>query len=142
MFRITAAATVLVLGVLTLPASAANEDSGPRTVLTLPVVRTPTRPAALPLLYVSLAGLQAYDVYSTRTALGRGAYEANPLMGGVAGSTTGLVVAKAVSTAGIIFISERLWKRNRVGAILTVIAANGVMAAVAMNNARVLNQQH
>jgi hypothetical protein len=141
MFRI-AAATLLTLGLSTLPAYAADGDSAPTAVLMLPLVRTPTRPAALPLLYVGLAGLQAYDVYSTRTALGRGASEANPLMGSVAGSTTGLVVAKAASTAGIIFISERLWKKNRVAAILTVAIANGVMAAVAMNNARVLNQQH
>jgi hypothetical protein len=141
MFR-TAAAIILALGLSTLPAYAAGEDSAPRIVLTLPVVRTPTRPAALPLLYAGLVGLQAYDVYSTRTALGRGASEANPLMGGVAGNTAGLVVAKAVSTAGIIFISERLWKKNRVAAILTVAVANGIMAGVAMNNARVLNQQH
>ena len=139
MFRIAAAATILVLGVSTLPARAADGDGAPRTVLTLPIVKTPARPVALPLLYVSLAGLQAYDVYSTRTALGRGAVEANPLMGGVAGSTTGLVVAKAVSTAGTILLAERLWKKNRVAAILTVVVANGVMAAVAMNNARTLN---
>jgi hypothetical protein len=138
MFRI-AAATILTLSLSALPASAADGDSTPTIRLTLPVVTTPTRPAALPLLYVSLAGLQAYDVYSTRTALSRGGYEANPLMGGVANSTTGLVVVKAVSTAGTIFIAERLWKKNRVAAIMTMVVANGVMAAVAMNNARTLN---
>jgi hypothetical protein len=124
MFRI-AAATILVLGLSTLPARAADGET--------------TRPTALPFLYVSLVGLQAYDVYSTRTALGRSAYEANPLMTGVAISTPGLVVAKAASTAGTIYIAERLWKKNRVAAILTVAIANGVMTAVAMNNARTLS---
>ena len=141
MFRI-AVAIIFALSLSTLPAYAADGDGAPTTVPTLPVMRTPTRPAALPLMYASLVGLQAYDVYSTRTALGRGAYEANPIMGGVAGSTTGLVVAKAASTAGIIFIGERLWKKNRVAAVVSVAIANGIVAAIAMNNAHTLNSLH
>ena len=137
----------VVAALFTLPAFAADGDTvastgTPRLTITLPVVTIPAkRPAMLPVLYASLAGLQAYDVYSTHQALALGAREANPLMAGVAGSTTGMVVVKTVSTATTIVLAERLWRKNKVAAILTMVAANGVMAAVAAHNARVVQQQ-
>lgn len=145
MFRLTAASLVLV-GLAALPAHAADGDadsnaSAPKMTMTLPVVAVPEkRPAVLPVLYLSLAGLQAFDVYSTRQALARGAREVNPFMAPVAGNTTGMILMKAVSTATSIVMAERLWHRNKTAAILTMIAANGVMAVVAANNARVLQQ--
>ena len=39
-----------------------------------------------------------------------------------------------------ILIAERMWKTNRVAAVLTMVAANSAMAIVAANNARVLQQ--
>src|SRR5262245_31843582 len=42
--------------------------------------RSPSRPAALPPLYVGLTSLQAFDVYSTLRALKGGAQELNPHM--------------------------------------------------------------
>lgn len=99
------------------------------------------RPAALPALYVSLAALQAFDVYSTRRGLGHGASEANPLTKGVAGSPAMFWTVKAAATAGTILMAERLWKTNKAGAIAVMVLSNGVMAAVAAHNARVLRQR-
>ena len=143
MFRLIAA-TLLVMGLSALPASAAdaadavvNVDT--KIIFTVPDVQ-PHRPAVLPTLYASFVSLQAYDVYSTRRGLSQGAIEANPLMQGVVGSTPGFIAMKAVTTGASIFIAERLWKTNRKAAIITMIVANGVMGAVAANNARVLQQ--
>lgn len=144
MFRLTAAMT-LFLGLTALPARAADGDAdvatnGVKVIITSTAPVNTNRPAALPLLYGSLVGLQAYDVYSTHQGLSRGAQENNPLMQGVVGNSTSAVVAKAASTAVTIAIVERLWKTNKTAAIVTMIVANGVMSAVAVNNARVLHQ--
>ena len=145
MFRLTTASLV-VLALSAVPAHAADGDTGvtvgaPKVVITLPVIETPEkRPAILPVLYVSLAGLQAYDVYSTRQGLLHGAREVNPLMAPVAGDTTGMIVAKTVSSLTTIVMAEHLWHRNRVAAIVTMLAANSVMAIVAAHNASMLQQ--
>ena len=88
---------------------------------------------------MSFAALNVYDGLSTITALKRGAREANPMMGSVAGNPVALLAVKAgVTTASILF-AERLWRQHhRTKAIAMMIAANGVMMAVAANNASVL----
>ena len=146
MFRLTAAMT-LFLGLTALPARAADGDAdatttGVKLVVTAQPPMNTQRPAALPVLYGSLVGLQAYDLYSTHQGLSRGAQENNPLMQGVVGNSTAAIVTKAASTAVTIAIAERLWKTNKTAAIVTMIVANGVMGAVAANNARVLHQIH
>jgi hypothetical protein len=94
----------------------------------------------LPALYVSLSALQAYDVYSTLTAVRSGAVEANPFMKGVVGNPTAFVALKAGVTGASIYYAEKLWKdRKRTEAILLMVASNGLMAYVAQNNARVLS---
>src|SRR5437762_3397263 len=146
MFRVTAAMT-LFLGLTALPALAADGDadatpSGVKLVVTTSTALNTNRPAALPILYGSLVGLQAYDVYSTHQGLSRGAQENNPLMQSVVGNSTTAIISKAASTAVTIAIAERFWKTNKTAAIVTMIVANGVMGAVAANNARVLQQIH
>lgn len=94
------------------------------------------RPAALPLMYVTLGALQGLDVYSTRRALAAGADEANPLMQKPAGSSGAMLAVKALSTAGTIYFVERAWKKNRKGAVVTMAIINGAMAAIAANNLR------
>lgn len=96
------------------------------------------RPSVLPALYVSLAALQAFDAYSTTAGLSRGAQEANPMMQGVAGNKAAFWAVKAGTTAASIWFAERMWKTNRVGAIVTMVAVNGMMASVAARNASVL----
>ena len=100
--------------------------------------RTGRRPSVLPALYVSLAALQAFDGYSTTAGLSRGAQEANPMMRGVVGNSAAFWAVKVGSTAASIWIAERIWKTNRVGAIVTMVAVNGMMASVAARNASVL----
>jgi hypothetical protein len=142
--RITsiAAALVLALTVTVVPAHAADEDAVVVTGRTLPTVQareTATRPTLLPVLYASYAGLQAYDIYSTRQALARGAREVNPLMQGAVQNNTTMIALKASVTAGTILAAERMWKKNnKVGAIAVLVASNSVAAIVAARNARTL----
>jgi uncharacterized membrane protein len=156
MFRTAAAA---ILGTLLLASPVLAAEGSSETPLTTaavtaaasgivappvaPVARTrsvqPERSLVLPALYVSLSALQAYDVYSTLTAVKSGALEANPLMKGVVGNPTAFVALKAGVTGASIYYAERLWKdRKRTQAILLMVASNGFMAYVAQHNAGVL----
>jgi hypothetical protein len=94
------------------------------------------RPAALPALYATLGAMQAFDVYSTSAALKAGAKEANPMAAPFAGNAGSMLGLKAATTAGTIFFAERMWKTNKVGAIVMMIAINGATAAVSMHNMR------
>jgi Domain of unknown function (DUF5658) len=98
------------------------------------------RPMVLPTLYTSLAALQFYDGYSTLYGQSHGARETNPTMQWVAASSARVWTVKAATTAVSIAIVERMWKRNRLGAIVTMAAVNGLSAAVALHNASVLQQ--
>ena len=94
------------------------------------------RPGALVPLYASFATLQALDAHSTSRALDQGAVEANPMMKGLAGNPTALLAVKAAGTAGVIFASEKMWKKNRAAAVFFMVAANSAMAWVVQNNYR------
>lgn len=96
----------------------------------------PKRPVMLSTLYVSFAAMQAWDVYSTTAALKAGAREANPAAAPFAGNPASLIGLKAVSTASSIYFAERMWKKNRVKAIVVLAAINGATAAVSMHNMR------
>lgn len=132
-----------------MPAPAPSVDwsieTAPRLVTALsgaPEMRTVAggRPALLPALYVGLASLQAFDAFSTRHSLARGAAEANPVMRGVVRNKALLWGVKAGMTVGPVVLAERMWRKNRVAAVVLLAAINGVQAAVAMNNARVMGQ--
>lgn len=102
----------------------------------------PTRGPFLPVLYATLAGLNAFDAYSTSQGLSRGAQESNPAMRAIAGNTAGLWAVKGGATAVSIVVAERLWRTHRrAEAIAVTIIANGAMAAVAARNAAVLRVQ-
>jgi hypothetical protein len=105
-----------------------------------PTAAAVTRPAALPVLYASLAALQFYDGYSTLNGRSRGAREVNPMMQWMAASPARFWTVKGATTAASIVIAERMWKHSRVGAIVTMAVVNGVAAVVAARNASVLNQ--
>ena len=94
------------------------------------------RPAILPALYATLGAMQAWDAYATNAALKAGAREANPAVASFAGNTGALIGAKAAATVGTIFFAERLWKKNKVAAIVMLAAINGATAAVSMHNMR------
>ena len=94
------------------------------------------RPDPLVPLYVSFSALQVLDIHSTWRAVDRGAVEANPVLRGVVGNQVGLVALKAAGTAGLIYASEKMWKRNRAASIIFMVAANSAMAWVVQNNYR------
>jgi hypothetical protein len=91
-----------------------------------------SRPNMLPVLYGSYGLLQAMDIVSTKRAIAAGAHEANPLaQKGNLGSTLAI---KGASGAATFFAAEKLWKKNRTGAVLLMVAANGISAAVVSHN--------
>lgn len=98
--------------------------------------RSESRPVVLPAMYAALGALNAFDVYSTRRAIGAGAHEANPVVRGAAGHSSAMLAVKALSTAGTIYFAERAWKKNRKGAVVLMAAINGATAAIAMRNVR------
>jgi hypothetical protein len=120
MFR-TAAAVILGTVLVASPALAAEDSSetpvtnAAVTAAAAGIVNTPVAPIGptrslqprrsmvLPALYVSLSALQAYDVYSTLTAVRSGAVEANPFMKGVVGNPTAFVALKAGVTGASIY---------------------------------------
>lgn len=94
------------------------------------------RPPALLPLYISFAALQVLDTDSTRQALARGYAESNPVLRPVAGNSTSMVLVKIGATVLTIAAVERLWRRNRVAAVLTMIGVNAGYAVVVAQNYR------
>ena len=116
--------------------SEAKDEGTPRIEINIPKA---TRPSALPAMYVSLAGLQAYDGYSTIRGVRNGATEANPLVGGLASQPAAFWTVKALSTVTTIYFAEQLWRQHKRGqAIMTMVVANAVMCAVAAHNMSVI----
>src|SRR4051812_29008721 len=93
--------------------------AAPQTTAATPQPSAP-RPAALLPLYAAFVTLQALDIHSTLRAPRFGAREANPVVGGMLGSPAAFVAAKAGVSAGVVLVSERLWKRNRAASIVTM----------------------
>ncbi len=107
-----------------------------------PVLPTRTadlpRPAALVPLYGSLVALQGLDIHSTRRALrSGGTREANPALRPLVKHGAVFIGVKAGATAGVIWASERMWKKNRKAAVVFAGLVNVAMAAVVANNYRV-----
>ena len=75
-------------------------------------------------------------MYSTRTALAAGAREANPASAAFATNTGAMIGLKVATTAGTILFAERMWKKNKVAAIVMLGAINGATAAISVHNLR------
>jgi hypothetical protein len=136
-------AALLSMCLVAASASAADNDTSAGTSSDASVTISPARLAArgsmLPVFYGTLAGLQAYDGWSTVRATRLGATEANPVLGGMASNAGAMYAVKAGATLASIYAAERLWRRHRrVEAIVTMAAVNGMMAAVAVHNASVM----
>ena len=116
---------------------AAEQASAASTMASPPAVNAPEavhRPALLVPLYMSFATLQALDIHSTLRAPQFGGREANPVLQGVVGSPGGFIAAKAGIAAGMIYVTEKLWKRNRAAAIITMLALNSTYSVVVGHN--------
>ena len=83
-----------------------------------------------------LAALQVADAFLTVRGLEAGVHEQNPLMRGSRGV---MAITKVLTTASTIVIAEKMWKRNRIAAIATMVAANAVTAVVVGRNARIVS---
>jgi hypothetical protein len=95
---------------------------------------SPARPASLIPLYISFGSLQALDIHSTFRALGNGGSEVNPVIGSVMGKPAGLIALKGGATVGIIYVTEKVARRSRTAAVLTMIGLNSACAMVVARN--------
>jgi len=141
MVRKCLAAWLSSMFLLTASAQAADEAAvDPGVALKQKAVERPiARGAALPVLYGVLAGLQAYDGWSTVGAVNRGAVEANPAIARVAANPGAMWALKVGATSASIYAAETLWRRHRrAEAIATMVAVNGMMVVVATRNASVM----
>ena len=59
-------------------------------------------------------------------------------MQGAANNSAVFWSIKAATTALPMVLAEKMWKRNKVGAVVMMAVANSVAVTVAANNARVL----
>lgn len=90
-------------------------------------------------LYASTAVMQALDVHSTLKALDRGAVEGNPLMTQVTGNKAAFIALKAGVAFSTVMAARNMSKRNKVAAVLTLVAINSAYAMVVNHNYRVAN---
>jgi hypothetical protein len=103
----------------------------------LRVVVRARRPQALLPLYGAFATLSALDVHSTSRALAaKRCKEGNPLLGPVAGYAPTFVAAKTAAVGAVILMTERLWRRNRAGAVVMMAVMTGTLAAIDVHNYR------
>jgi hypothetical protein len=128
--------------------AAASHELLPAALMVHPYVTAPVaapqslpatpqrRPAALPPLYIMFASLQVLDTDSTRDAISRGYDESNPVLKNVAGNDAGMILVKVGATAATIFAVEKLWRRNRVAAVATMIAVNTGYTVIVASNYR------
>jgi hypothetical protein len=93
------------------------------------------RPTALSALYGSYGTLAVADLISSKKAFAAGAHERNPIMG--SGAVTRMVVVKSAGAAMSIYFAERMWKKNRIGAIVTMAVVNSISATVVARNLQV-----
>ena len=97
------------------------------------------RPVSMVPLYVTFAALQLLDAHSTTRGLRNGAVEGNPLMAGIASHAGALYATKIATAAATVFVGERLWRKNRLAAIVTMLAVNSAYAFVVNHNYGVVN---
>lgn len=120
----------------TMPADVSNSEQ--QAVIPPGAVPERGRPALLVPMYGALVTLHGLDVHSTVRALRAGHREANPLFEN--GKPGPIIGAKIASAAATVWLTERLWKKNRVAAVLVMAGVNASMAAVVANNYRIGSQ--
>jgi hypothetical protein len=138
---------VLVLSCVLIGVSpaVAQSESG----LSIPADATAAVPAGisprpsltLPALQVSFGALQIMDVVSTRRALNAGLSEGNAVMRGVVDRPLAVAAVKAGATAATVFLVNRVARKNRAAAILTMVAINSAYSFVVVRNIRAVPHQ-
>ena len=92
-------------------------------------------------LYVTTGITQALDIHSTLKALDRGGVESNPLLGSLTKNKAAFVAVKAAVAAGSIYAARKIAKKNKVAAILTMVAINSAYGFIAHHNYKVAGQR-
>lgn len=94
------------------------------------------RPRSLPALYVAFAVLQGLDAHSTLSAVGAGRTEANPALRDIVTQPATFIAAKLAASVSTVYLTERLWKRHRMAAVMLMVAVNGAYGVIVANNYR------
>jgi hypothetical protein len=92
------------------------------------------RPRALLPLYATFGVLQMLDAHSTTRALQNGGVEANPVVASLVGNTGALYATKLAVAGVTVYAAEKLWRKNRVAAILTMVAINSTYSVIVRHN--------
>jgi hypothetical protein len=88
-------------------------------------------------LYVATGITQALDIHSTLRALDRGGVESNPMLASLTKNKAAFVAVKAAVAAGSIVAARKLAKKNKVAAIVTMVAINTAYGLIAHHNYKV-----
>jgi hypothetical protein len=100
-----------------------------------------TDPAFVKKMYFGLGALHATDAVTTLVVINRGGREMNPLLQGAVGNPAALFAIKAGIVAGTVFAIENVRREHPVLATASLIAINGTLAAIAVNNVTVAARQ-
>ena len=119
------------------PASALFGAEQIQRALPPPVYRRPGSSMLLNSLYASTIAMQALDVHSTLSAFRAGAVEGNPMMAGVTKNRAAFMAVKAGVAASTVLAARQLAKRNRVAAVVTLVAINSAYAFVVNHNYKI-----
>ena len=87
-------------------------------------------------LYASTAVMQGLDVHSTVMAFRGGAVEGNPLTAGATRNRAAFIATKAAVTAATIFAAKKIAKKNKLAAVITLVAVNSAYAMIVAHNYR------
>jgi hypothetical protein len=120
-----------------LPAPAVASAAQIQRALQPRAPRQPGSSALLNSLYVSTVAMQALDMHSTLSAFRAGGVEANPLMQGVTTNRAAFLAVKAGVAASTVLATRQLAKRNKVAAIVTLVAINSAYAFVVNHNYKI-----
>lgn len=88
-------------------------------------------------LYASTFTMQALDVHSTLRAFGAGAVEANPLMTDVTKNKIAFMALKAGIATSTVLAAHNMARRNKLAAVMTLVAINSAYAMIIDHNYRV-----
>lgn len=94
-------------------------------------------PASFRALSISYVALNGADAVTTIRALNNRHLEGNPLVAPLASNPPALIAVKAASSVAAVYMAERLWKRNRRAAVVTMVALNALMSSVVVRNAAI-----
>jgi hypothetical protein len=81
--------------------------------------------------------MQALDVHSTLSAFRAGAVEGNPLMAGVTRNRAAFMAVKAGVAVSTVLAARQLARRNKVAAVVTLVAINSAYAFVVNHNYKI-----